>query len=52
MSAWFERINRFYNTILRGKRLWDISRVQRAVETGHITEEEYKEITGEDYNAG
>ena len=29
--------------------LWDSIRVHKAVEKGWITAEEYKEITGEDY---
>lgn len=50
MSAWFERIKRFYNTFDRnGNRLWDINRVRDAVRTGTITEAEYEEITGEVY---
>lgn len=31
------------------KGLWKISRVHDAVEKGFITDEEFKEITGEDY---
>ena len=41
---WKQRIDRFYR---RG--LWDKKRVGEAVEYGKITEEDYKEITGEDY---
>ena len=29
--------------------LWDKAKVKNAVEKGVITEEQYKEITGEDY---
>lgn len=50
MSAWFDRIKRFYDTIgSDGERLWGIERVKRAVETNTITEDEYKQITGKDY---
>lgn len=41
---WFDRINRFYN-----RNLWTKEQVAEAVEYGKITEEEYKEITGEEY---
>ncbi len=41
---WFDRIKRFYD---RG--LWTIEMVGFAVVHSRITEEQYKEITGEDY---
>lgn len=44
MSAWFDRIKRFYE---RG--LWDKERVKDAVRTNTITEEEYEQIVGEPF---
>lgn len=41
---WFEIIKRYYDN-----QLWTIEQVKVAVGKGKITEEEYKEITGEDY---
>lgn len=42
---WYEEITNFYPN------QWDIDRVKIAVEKGKITEEQYKEIIGEDYIA-
>ena len=41
---WFERIKRFYD-----QGLWTKEMVADGVRVGRITEEEYKEITGEYY---
>jgi len=41
---WFDRVKRFYD---RG--LWTKGMVADAVVTARITSEQYKEITGEDY---
>ncbi|MBM7633816.1 XkdX family protein [Geomicrobium sediminis] len=47
---WFDRIDRFYNTVNnQGGRLWEIDRVVRAVECNNITEAEFEEITGINY---
>lgn len=46
MSKKFKTVKNFYD---RG--LWSIARVRNAVEKGWITDEEFKEITGEDYAA-
>ena len=43
-SPEYDTIKFFYD-----HNLWDISKVHKAVEKGRITAEEYKEITGEDY---
>ncbi len=45
----FDKVKNYYNTIVNGKRLWNEDRVRNAVVKGWITEEEYNEITGEDY---
>ncbi|MED4377600.1 XkdX family protein [Schinkia azotoformans] len=42
----FEKIKEYYD-----KNLWDKSRVAAAVQYGKITEEDYKGITDETYNA-
>lgn len=44
---WFDRINRFYNTIspVTGERLWTIEMVQDAVRMNRITPKEYFIIT-------
>lgn len=44
MSAWFDRIKRFYD-----RNLWTLEQVKDGVRTKTITQEEYKTITGEDY---
>lgn len=41
---WYKKIKDYYS-----RKLWNIEQVRVAVEKGKITEEEYKEITGEDY---
>ena len=43
-SANFEKVKAYYDN-----GLWSISRVKQAVVKGWITADEYKEITGEDY---
>ena len=43
---WFERIKLYYET-----GLWDINRVKDAVVKGKITAEQFKEITGQDYDS-
>lgn len=40
----FEKVKNYYN-----RRLWDINKVREAVVKAWITEEEFKEITGQDY---
>lgn len=45
----FDKVKNYYNTIVNGERLWNEDRVKNAVVKGWITEEEYNEITGEDY---
>ena len=42
----FELVKSYYN-----KGLWNITRVKNAVVKNWITKEQYKEITGEDYQA-
>ena len=42
----FELVKTYYD-----KGLWNITRVKNAVVKGWITEEQFKEITGEDYEA-
>lgn len=44
MSAWFDRIQRFYE-----RKLWTLEQVKDGVRTDTITEEEYKKITGMDF---
>lgn len=41
---WYEKIKSYYD---RG--LWTKEQVKKAVEMNKITQEQYKEITGEDY---
>ena len=43
---WFEKIKLYYET-----GLWDIERVKNAVIKGKITAEQFKEITGQDYDS-
>ena len=40
----YEKVKRFYNL-----KMWNKVRVSNAVKMNWITEAEYKEITGEDY---
>ncbi len=42
---WFEKIKLYYEM-----GLWDINRVKGAVKMGKITAEQFKEITGQDYD--
>lgn len=44
--SWFEKVKFYYE---RG--LWDIERVKNAVIKGKITVEQFKEITGQDYDS-
>jgi len=44
MSKKYQKVKHYYD-----KGLWGIGKVRDAVEKGWITEEEFKEITGEDY---
>jgi len=46
MMEWFEKIKLYYET-----GLWDIERVKNAVIKGKITAEQFKEITGQDYDS-
>lgn len=51
-NIWFGLINSVYNGFdSKGNRLWEINRVKEAVVFKKISEEEYKQITGEDYIA-
>lgn len=43
-SRWYQVCKKNYEL-----GLWSIDRLKQAVDAGRITEEEYKEITGEDY---
>ena len=43
---WFEKINRYYEN-----RLYTNEQVKVFVQAGKITEDQYKEITSEDYIA-
>ena len=45
MANWFDRIKKYYNADL-----WTKKMVGNAVVKQKITAEQYKEITGEDYN--
>lgn len=50
MSKHYEQVAYYYHNYVDGKKpAWDIDRVRKAVEKGWITEEEFAEITGEDY---
>ena len=44
MSKMFEKVKNYYD-----KGLWKIGAVRNAVKKGWITADEFKEITGEDY---
>ena len=44
MSAKFEKVKKYYET-----GLWNKQMVRNAVKKGWITESEYREITGEEY---
>lgn len=46
MSRKFEKVKAYYDC-----GLWSIARVKNAVVKGWITAAEFKEITGEDYEA-
>lgn len=48
-SKKFDKVKKYYNTIVNGERLWNETRVRNAVVKGWITEEEFNEIAGEDY---
>ncbi len=43
-SKRFDRVKKYYDA-----GLWHTDQLEMAVEKGWITKEEYKEITGEDY---
>lgn len=45
-SSNYANVKRWY-----GMGMWGITRVQNAVKMGWITEDEFKEITGSDYEA-
>ena len=45
MTNWFDRIKKYYDP-----GLWTAKMVGNAVTKKKITAEQYKEITGEDYN--
>lgn len=45
MVNWFDRIKKYYDADL-----WSKKMVGNAVVKGKITAEQYKKITGEDYN--
>lgn len=44
MSTHYEQVKKYYDN-----GLWSLAQVKRAVKSGWITEDEYKEITGEKY---
>ena len=44
-SPKYEMVKKFYKVY----KVWSIDRVHDAVEKGWITEDEFKELTGEDY---
>lgn len=44
MSKMYEKIKEYYNT-----GLWSVERVRNMVVKGIITEEEYKDIVGKEY---
>ena len=44
MSAKFEKVKKYYES-----GLWNLTMVRNAVKKSWITEEEYREITGEEY---
>lgn len=44
MSAWFDRIKRFYD-----RNLWTKEQVKDGVRTNTITESEYEQIVGETF---
>lgn len=46
MSIKFEKVKNYYD-----KGLWNIPMIKNAVVKSWITPEEYKEITGEDYES-
>jgi len=46
----FDKVNKYYHTIINGKRLWDITKVAKAVEHHLITEAEFELITGIPYD--
>ena len=48
-SKKFTVVKTYYNTFMNGERIWDETKVKNAVVKGWITAEEYKEITGKDY---
>ena len=45
MSKMYEKIKKYYDT-----GLWSEERVRNIVIKGYITEEEYKDIIGKEYN--
>lgn len=49
-SEKFEKVKGYYCTFVDGRRLWDESRVRNAVVKGWITEEEFRLITGTEYD--
>lgn len=48
----YEKVKGYYDMYVQsgGTRGWSIEKVRNAVVKGWITEEEFKEITGEDYD--
>ena len=46
MMDWFDKIKNYYDT-----GLWTIEWVKNAVIKGKITAEQFKEITGQDYDS-
>ena len=50
-SPKFEKVKYYYTHFKpNGERYWSIEKVRKAVVDGWITEQEYLEIVGEDYN--
>lgn len=49
-SKYFQKVKNYYDKYLTGQSGgWNLDRVREAVAKGWITEAEFKEITGEDY---
>lgn len=47
----FGKVKKYYNTVYNGERVWNETRVRKAVEKNWITPNEYEEIVGQAYKA-
>lgn len=45
----YDLAKKYYNTYLRGERMWSEARLRALVEKGKLTKEEFTDITGLDY---